>query len=58
MFEDVDWSNPAEVENVRRSIAMLGTGQMVLTREEAVPLVDGLLELLRRRRGCSSPAGG
>lgn len=42
MYEDADLTNPLDVEQVRRSIAMLPPGARALNREEAMRVLDAL----------------
>ena len=48
MYSDADLSVPEDVERVRRSIAMQTPGQWVLRKEDALPVLDALIEALRR----------
>lgn len=50
----IDLPQPWEVENLRRSVAMLSPGVWALRREEAAKLLEQLataLEEIRRLRG-------
>lgn len=47
MLARADLTNPERLEQRRRSVAMLTTGQMALKREEALLVLDALMSHLR-----------
>ena len=50
MFTSEDLASPERTEIKRRSIAMLKTGAWAVRREDAMLMLDRLIELLKQER--------